>query len=157
MKMRPLREGDYDVVIRQIDAWWGGRPMSGFLPRLFFQHFEDTSFAVEDESGRLAAFLVGFMSQSRPGEAYIHFVGVAPEDRGKGLGRRLYKAFSAAAKARGARLVRAVTSPVNAGSIAFHKAMGFRVDDADLELDGVFAHRDYSGPGQHRVSFTKLL
>ena len=36
---------------------------------------------------------VGFMSQSRPAEAYIHFVGVHPDERGHGLGRRLYEHF----------------------------------------------------------------
>jgi hypothetical protein len=26
-------------VIAVIDEWWGGRPMAGMLPRLFFDHF----------------------------------------------------------------------------------------------------------------------
>ena len=34
----------------------------------------------------LAGFVCGFLSQTEPHEAYIHFVGVAPERRGEGLG-----------------------------------------------------------------------
>ena len=69
--------------------------------RLFFEHFTDTSFAAERD-GRLAGFLAGFIAQSRPGEASIHFAGVDPARRGNGLGRLLYEAFFQAAGARGA-------------------------------------------------------
>ena len=51
-------------MIAVIDGWWGGRPMADMLPRLFFEHFTDTSFAAERD-GRLTGFLVGFVSQSR--------------------------------------------------------------------------------------------
>src|SRR6201990_1606466 len=116
VRIRPVRSSDHRAVMTVIDCWWGGRPMADKLPRLFFEHFTDTSFAAERD-GRLAGFLAGFISQSRPGEAYIHFVGVDPAQRGNGLGRLLYEAFFEAAGARGAVLVRAVTSPVNRGSI----------------------------------------
>ena len=38
---------------------------------------------------RARRFLAGFISQSRPGEAYIHFAGVDPAERVNGLGRLL--------------------------------------------------------------------
>lgn len=107
--------------------------------------------------GRLVAFLVGFMSQSRRGEAYIHFVGVDPASRGQGLGRALYRAFFKAAADRGAHVVRAVTSPMNTGSLAFHRAMGFRVGEADEEAGEASVLRDYAGPGQHRLVFSRSL
>ena len=65
------------------------------LPRLFFLHFEGTSFVAEDEDGELAGFVCGFLSQTDPEEAYIHFVGVSPEHRGGGVGRTLYERFFA--------------------------------------------------------------
>jgi hypothetical protein len=68
-----------------IDERWGGRPMASMLPRVFFEYFADTSLAPE-RKGTLAGFLVRFCSQSWPGEAYIHFVGVHTWDRGRGLG-----------------------------------------------------------------------
>jgi len=154
--LRPLRPSDYDTVIAVIDEWWGGRPMADMLPRLFFEHFAGTSFAA-DRAGTLAGFLAGFVSQSRPGEAYIHFAGVRPGDRGRGLGRRLYEAFFDAASARGCTIVRAVTAPVNAGSIAFHRRMGFQVDSQQAVRDGISVAAGYDGPGRDRIRFVKHL
>jgi predicted GNAT superfamily acetyltransferase len=155
-RIRQLRPSDHAAVIAVIDDWWGGRHMADVLPRLFFEHFADTSFAA-DREGILAGFLVGFLSQSRPGEAYIHFVGVHPEQRGRGLGRLLYEAFFQAARARGCTVVHAVTAPVNSGSVAFHRRMGFEVELGEAERDGVPVASGYDGPGQDRVRFVKHL
>ena len=155
-EIRQLSVADYPFVISVIDRWWGGRQMADMLPRLFFEHFTDTSFAAERD-GSLAGFLAGFISQSRPGEAYIHFVGVDPAERGGGLGRLLYETFFLAAEARGCVLVRAITSPVNRGSIALHQRMGFRLEPGDAEVDGVPVSSGYDGPGGDRVRFTRSL
>ncbi len=121
--------------------------MVDMLPRLFFTHFRDTSFVAERE-GDLAGFLVGFLSQSEPQAAYIHFVGVSPEERGSGLGRKLYERFFEAARSRGRRTVSCVTSPANAGSLAFHRAIGFEPSEP---------RTDYDGPGEDRVVLTRAL
>jgi predicted GNAT superfamily acetyltransferase len=155
-QIRPLSPADYPFVISVIDQWWGGRQMADLLPRLFFEHFTDTSFAAERD-GKLAGFLAGFISQSRPGEAYIHFVGVDPAERGSGLGRLLYEAFFAAAEARGGIVVRAVTSPVNRGSVAFHQQMGFQLEPGDAQVDGIPVSSGYDGQGGDRVRFVRSL
>jgi len=130
--------------------------MAGKLPRLFFRHFGDTSFVVE-EDGEIVAFLVGFVSQGVPGEAYIHFVGVHPEHRGRGIGARLYGLFFDAVRVRGCTRVRCVTSPANKGSIAFHERMGFGVEVGDVEVGGVPVHEDYDGDGREKVVFVRGL
>ena len=122
--------------------------MAPILPKLFFIHFEGTSFVAEDTSGELLGFVCGFLSQTADDEAYIHFVGVTPEDRGDGLGRALYERFFEAARASGRTSVRCVTSPVNQGSLAFHEAMGFQVERVV---------EDYEGPGEDRVLLVKQL
>jgi predicted GNAT superfamily acetyltransferase len=155
-QIRQLSTADYPFVISVLDQWWGGRQMADKLPRLFFEHFADTSFAAERD-GKLAGFLVGFISQSRSGEAYIHFVGVDPAERGSGLGRLLYQAFFQAAEARGGVLVRAVTSPVNRGSVAFHQRMGFRLEPGDVAVDGIPVSSGYDGHGGDRVRFARRL
>jgi len=119
--------------------------MAAMLPKLFFVHFRDTSFVAEDD-GRLAAFLCGFRSQTFEDEAYIHFVGVDPAQRGSGLGRDLYRRFFEAVKPR--TVVRAITSPVNASSVAFHRALGFEVERVD---------ENYDGQGEPRVLLVKRL
>jgi ribosomal protein S18 acetylase RimI-like enzyme len=143
--IRNCDPADYRRVINVIDSWWGGRPMAAMLPRLFFIHFQETSF-VADDGDELAGFLCGFRSQSYDDEAYVHLVGVDPTRRGSGLGRQLYERFFEAVAPR--TIVRAVTSPLNTQSVAFHRALGFeveRVDDA------------YDGGGEPRVLLVKRI
>jgi len=156
MNIRHLNEYDYPTVIAVIDHWWGGRHMADMLPKLFFVHFQDTSFAAE-EHGQLIAFLAGFVSQTYPDQAYIHFVGIHPEHRQRGLGRQLYERFFAAARQRGCSTVRCVTAPVNTGSIAFHTRMGFQVEKINGVSNRVPCTINYDGNGQDRVLFVRDL
>jgi ribosomal protein S18 acetylase RimI-like enzyme len=146
--IRHAQPSDYGRVIQHVNAWWGGREMAPMLPKLFFLHFEGTSFVAEDEDGRLAGFLVGFLSQTDPADAYVHFVGVAPDERSSGLGRELYERFFEATRSAGRTTVRCVTSPANESSVAFHQALGFEVDRVV---------EDYDGPGEDRVLLIKRL
>lgn len=148
LEIRHANPSDYGRVIQHVDAWWGGREMAPMLPKLFFLHFEGSSFVAEDEEGHLVAFLIGFVSQTNPDEAYVHFVGVAPEQRGSGVGRQLYERFFETMRAHGCTTVRCVTSPANTGSIAFHAALGFTVDRVV---------EDYDGPGEDRALLVKQL
>jgi ribosomal protein S18 acetylase RimI-like enzyme len=118
------------------------------LPKLFFIHFEGTSFVAEDAEGELLGFVCGFLSQTADDEAYIHFVGVTPDDRGEGLGRTLYEHFFEEVRANGRTVVRCVTSPLNQGSLAFHQALGFEVERIA---------EDYDGPGEDRALLVKQL
>lgn len=148
MTIRHAEPSDHARVTAVIDEWWGGRNMRDMLPRLFFMHFRDTSFVAEDDVGDLAGFLCGFLSQTYPEQAYIHFVGVSPEHRGAGLARELYERFFAAARAGGRSTVRCVTSPANTGSIAFHRQLGFEIE-AEVE--------NYDGAGESRMLLAKTL
>jgi ribosomal protein S18 acetylase RimI-like enzyme len=143
--IRNAEPSDYPRLIAVVDDWWGGRPMAAMLPKLFFIHFHDTSF-VSEENGELAGFLCGFRSQTFEKEAYVHFLGVDPARRGAGLGRALYERFFAAVAPR--TIVRAVTSPENERSVAFHRALGF-------EVEGV--QENYDGRGEARVQLVKQL
>lgn len=61
--IRKAAPRDYDRIITVIDAWWG-RPISLALPRLFLDHFHETSLIAEHHDD-LAGFLVGFLAESR--------------------------------------------------------------------------------------------
>lgn len=152
--MRPCSSSDHAVVTRKMKAWWGGRELS--LPKLFFDHFQDTSFIVE-VNGEIVGFLIGFLSQSREEEAYIHFVGVDPAYRKLGIAAALYDRFFEKVVEHGRLRVRAITSPVNRLSIAYHTRMGFTVVPGDKVVDGVEVHVDYDGKGVERVLFVKDL
>jgi len=146
--LRHAEPADHARVLAVLDEWWGGRQMTAMLPKLFFVHFRPTSFVLEQD-GRLVGFLCGFVSQTDPTQAYVHFVGVDPALRGRGAGRMLYDRFFAAVRAKGCTVVRAVTSPVNRTSIAFHTAVGFDVEESGGE--------SYDGPGEDRVRFVLRL
>ncbi|WP_035951187.1 GNAT family N-acetyltransferase [Parafrankia sp. EUN1f] len=177
LAVRRPRADDQPRVLAVLDDWWAGfggdagsLQRSRLLPRLFFEHFTASSYLVEHADGTVAAFLIGLLSPSQPDVAYIHFVGVDPALRRHGVAAALYRQFFADAARHGRRQVRCITSPGNTISLAFHTALGFRVEPGDLTLDdrtlerdspspqgGVTAHRDHDGPGLHRIVFTRPL
>ena len=145
---------DYAAIVGALDTWWGERRMSGMLPRFFIRHFGNTSHVVYDDD-QLLAFLVGFVSPTLPTSAYIHFVGVHPDHRTQGHARALYQEFFVDVANQGCTVVEAVTNPVNTGSIAFHRRMGFDIVAGDSP-DQLFV-TDYDGADQPRVVFRRDL
>lgn len=163
LELRQARVSDHRTIVGCVQEWWGesrtpeqARELSLLLPKLFLQFFSGTSLVLEDEAG-IRAFLIGFYAADNDQEAYIHFVGVDPTQRGQGLARRLYTAFLRRAAEAGRREARAITSPGNTGSIAFHQAMGFALEPGDREADGLPVCIDYDGPGQDRVCFYRKI
>ena len=154
--IRGVEQTDYERVLAIIDDWWDGRIMSTRLSRVFFEHFGPTGFVAETDGG-LVGFLLGFVSQTYPGEAYVHFVGVRPDCRRGELGTALYERFFGAAYAQYCSVVRASTSPVNKASIDFHRALGFALEPGNGEIDGVPVRRDYPVPGESRVQFVRSV
>lgn len=156
MRTRFMKSSDYNEISPLINDWWGGREMSHMVPKVFFVHFQTTSFIVEQDN-KTVGFLIGFVSQTNSEEAYIHFVGVHPEYRGNNIGRRLYEKFFSTVQKEGCKVVRCITSPINKTSIAYHTKMGFEVEEGDGVVDGVQVHRDYDGLNQDRVLFERKL
>lgn len=154
MTIRDVTSADYDLIAARLDEWWGGRNMLEKLPRLFFDHFSNTSFVFEIDK-QIIGFLIGFHSPVHQDEAYIHFIGVHPDHRGRHVAQQLYQQFYEKARKTGRNVVKCITSPVNRGSIAFHTTMGFEVLPGDIKVDGVSVFTDYDGPGQDRVVFRK--
>ena len=146
MQIRNIIVEDYFSVSSVLNDWWGGRPMTHLLPRLFFEHFQATSFVIETED-ELVAFIIGFISQTNPNQAYIHFVGVNANYRKQGHANHLYNIFINTVKERGCNEVHCITTPINKGSIAFHEALEFEVQ----------LSKDYAGEGQDRIVFSKSI
>jgi ribosomal protein S18 acetylase RimI-like enzyme len=155
---RPV-EDDYPRIIGVVDEWWEGRRVRSILPRLWFQHMTGTSWIAEDDDGRLRGFIVAFVSAEYPTAGYVHMIGADPNRRRAGTGRALYERAFADHAARGATHVTAVTWPGNRRSIAFHRAMGFRIDDGPgtRSIFGTPAYADYDGDGEDRVVFQRDL
>jgi phosphinothricin acetyltransferase len=86
-------------------------------------------YLVAELDGIIAAF--GYAAPYRPRPAYRHTVEnsvyVAPEAQGRGLGRALLQAVIDAASAAGKRqMIAVIGDSANTGSIALHRALGFR-------------------------------
>jgi ribosomal protein S18 acetylase RimI-like enzyme len=156
IQIRHLEPSDYPHIISVVNEWWGGRNMADMLPKLFFVHFRKTSFAAECD-GSIVGFLVGFMSQTFENEAYIHFVGVHPEFRKKGVASALYERFFEVSRAFGRSVIRCVTSPVNKGSVAFHLHIGFSIEPSAKRIEGISVAENYDGSGGDRVLLYRIL
>ena len=154
--IRHAEPSDYQPIISVLNDWWGGRNMSDQLPKLFFVHFRETCFIAEIE-GKIVGFIIGFSSRTYPDQAYIHFAGVHPDYRRRGVARSLYRHFFKVVKEQGCRVVRSVTAPVNKLSIAFHLRMGFSIEPGDIVIEGISVTKNYDGDGGDRVLFVKLL
>lgn len=152
-------EADYVAIVRVIDDWWGGRQLSQLLPRLWLQHFTGTSWLAESADGRIAGFLVGFLSPDEPDVAYCHMVATNPNLRRRGLGAALYERFFEDARAAGRGIVKAVTWPGNRASVAFHRAIGFEVDQSpgSQNLYGTPARAAYDFDREDRALLTRRI
>lgn len=88
----------------------------------------------------MLGFLIGFLSQSRNEEAYIHFVGIHPAHRQRGIGRQLYETYFNEVNKRGLEIVRCITSPIHTSSIAYYTRMGFVIEKGDKRVEGIEIH-----------------
>lgn len=154
--IRNANPSDHDKIISALQDWWGGRDLTAMLPRLFLNHFNNTSLIVENKD-QMIGFLIGFMSPALKNEAYVHFMGVHPDFRKKGLGKTLYERFFDVCRKQSRTVIRACTSPVNIGSVAFHQKIGFKVESGNDTINGIPVTRDYNRAGDHKVLFTKFI
>jgi GNAT superfamily N-acetyltransferase len=121
-----------------------------------FSTFQPWTF-VAVRGGIVAGFIAAFRSETDDRQVYCHFVGVDPAQRGQGSGEAPYRRLFADATAARCEQDLAATSPLNLGSIAFHKRLGFELIAGPQRLDGVPYFPDYDGPGEDRVRFRKAL
>lgn len=124
-------------------------------PRLLFEHFGSTGFVAES-GGELVGFLLGFASQTYPGEAHVHAVWVRPDRRRTQLGTALYECFVAAAHEQYCSVVRASTPGIDGAAIAFHQALGFVVEEDDQDRDRLLSDVDREA-GESCVNFVRVV
>jgi L-amino acid N-acyltransferase YncA len=146
MEPQPITKADFDEVIAHLDAFWGERDLSALHHPLFIHEFGDSGLVIRDERGAVAAYLLGLIvPEQRLG--YVHLAAVRNDLQGQGLGRSLYQRFGQLARERGCQTLKAITTPGNTASIAFHRALGMDVAEV----------ADYAGRGRGRVVFTAVI
>ncbi len=145
MKTRGITKHDFDYVVSVLDQWWGGPSGERAHPVFFYELGKDAIIAEED--GSVCGFLLGFVAPTTPPTGYVHLVGIDPDYRRRGVGKALYEQFSERCREAGATRIRAITTVGNEGSVQFHEALGFSVEEVE----------DYAGPKRPRIVFTKAL
>lgn len=144
MIIRGITKQDFDYIVAVFDQWWGG-PSSERASPFFFHELGDYAWIAEDD-GRVVGFLLGLVAtSSRTG--YVHLVGIDPNHRRRGVGKRLYQHFYDWCKQAGLKQLKAIGMVGHEASLRFHTALDFEVREV----------MDYAGPGRARVVFTKQL
>lgn len=155
LKLEILQDETYDFIIENLNHWFGGRNMTDMLPRLFFKHFGNTSF-IAKINNEIVGFIIAFFSASDMETGYIHFVGVNPNYRRLGVGKKLYQHFYKLCKEKSVTKISCITSPINETSITYHHSLGFSA--SKYKTDGqVDPELNYDGPGNHRILFKKNI
>src|SRR5690349_9906873 len=112
-------KADFDQILTDNTVFWGSdRVRHLHHPSLLYE-FGDTAFVIKEEE-TVVAYLFGYFAQNAP-TAYVHLIGIRPSHRRRGLARHLYTHLLDLARARGCTAVKAITTPTNADSIAFHR------------------------------------
>ena len=145
MQVRGLTKDDYDYLVTVIDRWWGGPSGIPMHPIFFYElgHYA----LVAEEDGAVVGFLFGFITDVAPRTGYVHMVGIHPEHRRHGVGKRLYEAFFENARKASATRIKTIAVIGDERPVAFHRALGFEViEDAN-----------YAGPSRARLVFMKSL
>ncbi len=136
---------DLAGVLAEHSRFWGERDTRYLHLTALVQEFGETCLTARRRVGQIDGYLIGFVTPRRVG--YIHAVAVRDTARLGGVAQTLYRAFASAAAARGATTAKAITSVPNAGSVAFHRRLGFEAQRAE----------DYDGRGKPMMVMTRRL
>ena len=158
MNIRNVREGDF---IRIAELAWKCKPMAterNSIYHLFTKFFSSTSFVAEEDQ-RIIGFLLGFISQDNPEEAYIHLLCVHPRFRRDGIASKLLKEFIETVKMKNIKRISLITKPINKRAISFYRKHGFKDYDGPetCRSGDVNVFKDYNGEREDMVLFEKSL
>ena len=153
MEITTCTKRDFDQILLHLNEFWEhDRTIALHHPTSIYE-FGNSAFVIK-KNDAVVAYLFGFLSQTEPA-GYVHLLAVKRGYRKQGLATRLYEHFTRFAIEHGCKVLKAITSPENAESIAFHKSIGMLPSD---DRNGATAIvDDYAGPGRHRVVFKKNI
>lgn len=145
---------DFDQVLAEFDEFWEHDRAAALHHPTIIYEFGNTSFVIK-QKGKVLAYLFGFLSQTGP-TGYVHLLSVRRGYRRQKLANRLYAHFEQYARSHGCTNLKAITSPANTLSIAFHRSIGM-LPAGEENRQGLKVVKDYAGPGRDRVVFIKNL
>jgi ribosomal protein S18 acetylase RimI-like enzyme len=152
MPLEQMTVADFVAIKCALEDYWGplDEPRRTVIHALhhplFVHEFGEAALVVRDDDHSIAAYLLGVVAPSSV-VGYIHMVGVRLDRRRLGLACLLYSGFERLARASGATSLKAISTPTNDATAAFHGALGFSAELVE----------DYSGPGDDRRVFTRRI
>jgi GNAT superfamily N-acetyltransferase len=150
----PCTQQDYGQILRDLREFWDGRDTRHLHHPMFIHEFGNSAFVIRDGADVLA-YLFGFVSQVEP-VGYVHLVAVRASARKQGLAQKLFARFVEFSRERRCTQIKAITTPSNLSSIAFHQSVGMQLL-GQPNADGIPVIADYAGPDQPRVVFCKAI
>ena len=154
MEIRHCTKTDYDQILAEVWDFWGSDRTLDLHHPMFVYEFGNSAYVIKD-GDCVAAYLFGCLSQTEP-SAYVHLVGVRSTYRRRGLAGHLYDHFVTFAQTQGCTELKAITTPSNKESLAFHRARGMELTGTP-NREGIPVIENYAGPGQDRVVLRKKL
>jgi ribosomal protein S18 acetylase RimI-like enzyme len=145
---------DYNQILEELHEFWDGRDTRHLHHPFLIHEFGNTAFLIRDGS-RVVAYLFGFLSQTQQ-IGYVHTVAVRASARRQHLAQHLFDHFVQVARRHGCTHVKAITTPSNFGSIAFHRSLGMQLL-GEPSTDGIPIVPNYAGRGVSRVVFWKSI
>jgi predicted GNAT superfamily acetyltransferase len=145
---------DYSQILDELHEFWGARDTRHLHHPFRVHEFGNSAFVIRRES-QVVAYLFGFISQTEP-VGYVHTVAVRMSARRQHLAHQLFSHFVQFARLHGCKHVKAITTPSNLDSIAFHKSLGLQLL-GEPNIDGIPMVPDYAGRGSPRVVFWKSI
>lgn len=119
----------------------------GYMRRLVNSF--DAATWIAEEDGRMAGFaIVEWMSQKCRLTAYIQTLEVAPERRGRGIGRELLRRMEDSARDAGATAIELHVDETNSDAIRLYEAHGYICEGRS---------EDYYARGRAGLMFAKAL
>ena len=114
----------------------------------FTHHTEQFPWLVWEENGQVLGYAYGSAPFSRAAYQWCAEVSIylSPQIQKKGVGRKLYEVMETLLDRQGYYLVYAIVTSSNTGSLAFHKALGYRET-------AVFPQLAYKFGGCHSVTW----
>ena len=138
--VRRATRADFDEILSSLTSFWGERDLRWLHHPMFVEAFGDTALVCREERGPVTAYLFGFIAETAA-LGYVHIAAVRDTQRRRGVGRLMYERFAELARSRGCTGLKAVVTPADEESLAFHRSLGMRATEVP----------DYAGPGKDRV------
>jgi ribosomal protein S18 acetylase RimI-like enzyme len=116
---------DYTQILDELHEFWGARDTRHLHHPFLVHEFGNSAFVIRN-GAQVVAYLFGFLSQTEP-VGYVHTLAVRASARRRRLAQELFRHFVEFARRHGCKHVKAITTPSNLESIAFHKSLGMQL------------------------------